>query len=137
MTATSSNLEVVFVGWIDARRRNDVDTIERYLHPDVVWQGLRDGLVCPDRAHVLENVRRAHGRLPDVQGIELSADGDKVLFSVRSPDFTELFGVQLDGELHTVFTIDHGLIVRMEEFRSRAAATEAMRAGRSPDRQGS
>ena len=128
MADSSRNLEVVLVGWIDARRRNDPDTVERYLHPAVVWHGLREDLVCPDRAHVLENIREEGGRLPEVQGIELSAHGDQVLFSVRSLDFTELFGEVLDGELHTVFTIDDGLIVRMEEFKSREAAGEAMRA---------
>ena len=128
MADSSRNLEVVLAGWIDARRRQDLDTIERYLHPAVVWHGLREDLVCPDRAHVLENVRGEGGRLPEVQGIELSAHGDQVLFSVRSLDFTELFGEVLDGELHTVFTLDDGLIVRMEEFKSRDAAGEAMRA---------
>lgn len=128
MTEISSNLEVVLVGWIDALRRNDLGTIERYMHPDVVWQGLREDLVCPDRAHVLENVREAGGRLPEVQGLELSADGDQVLVSVRSPDFTEIFGEVLDGEIHTVFTIGDGLIARMEEFKSLAAARDAMRA---------
>jgi catechol 2,3-dioxygenase-like lactoylglutathione lyase family enzyme/ketosteroid isomerase-like protein len=130
MAIGSTNLEVVFAGWIDARRRNDVEALERHLHPDVVWQGLRDDLVCPDRAHVLDNVRAASGQLPEVEGIELSATGDQVLFGVRSPDFTELFGEHLDGELFTVFTIRDGLIVRMEEFKTREAAEQAMSAHR-------
>src|SRR4051794_21048710 len=131
MAISSTNLEVVFAGWIDARRRNDVEALERYLHPDVVWQGLREELVCPDRAHVLDNVRAARGQLPEVEGIELSAQGDQVLFGVRSPDFTELFGERLEGELFTVFTIRDGLIVRMEEFKAREAAEQAMAAHRA------
>lgn len=130
MAEISSNLEIVLIGWVDTRRRNDVDTIERFLHPAVVWQGLREDLVCPDRAHVLESIRQADGRLPEVEGIELSADGDQVLCTVRSPDFTELLGEILGGEISTVFTIDDGLIVRMEEFKTREAARDGMRAHR-------
>lgn len=36
MATINSNLEVVLAGWINGRRRNDLGTIERYLHPDVV-----------------------------------------------------------------------------------------------------
>jgi len=74
MATTNGNLEVVLVGWIDARRRHDLQTIKDHLHPDVVWQGLREDLVCPDREHVLANIREAGGRLPEVEGIELSAE---------------------------------------------------------------
>lgn len=127
MATNNRNLEVVLVGWIDARRRSDLETIERHLHPDVVWQGLREDLVCVDRRQVLQTIRNAAGRLPQVDGIELTADGDQVLFGVRSPELIEVAGEVLEGEIYNVFTIQDGLIVRMDEFRTREAATEAMR----------
>jgi ketosteroid isomerase-like protein/catechol 2,3-dioxygenase-like lactoylglutathione lyase family enzyme len=121
------NLEVVLAGWIDALRRHDLEAMQRYLHPDVVWQGLREDLRCPDRDHVLQNIRDLGGRLPEVEGIELSGDGDQVLLNVRSPDFVERFGEILDGEVCNLFTIRDGLIVRMEDFATREQAAEAMR----------
>jgi hypothetical protein len=81
----NANLELVLTGWIDARRRRDFETIERGLHPDVVWQGLRPDLVCTNRAAVLDNVRSSDGWLPDVSGIELHADGDQVMLGIHSP----------------------------------------------------
>lgn len=130
MSQRNDNLEVVLVGWIDAQRRNDLDAIERHLHPDVIWQGLRSDLVCRNRDQVLDNVRSRGGARPDVEGIELHAEGDQVLFGVRSPDLVEVGGERLDGEVYDVFTIADGLIVRMDAYRTRDEALEAMRARR-------
>jgi catechol 2,3-dioxygenase-like lactoylglutathione lyase family enzyme/ketosteroid isomerase-like protein len=131
MDTMNRNLEVVLAGWIDALRRDDLEAMRRYLHPDVVWQGLREDLRCPDRDHVLANLRERGGRLPEVEGIELSRDGDQVLLEVRSPDFTEIVGEILDGVLFNLFTIRDGLVVRMEDFKTREQAAEAMRLHRA------
>ena len=127
MSERNDNLGVVLAGWVDARRRNDLDAIERHLHPDVVWQGLRPDLVCGDRDAVLHNVRSRGGRLPDVSGVELHAEGDQVMLGIRSPDLTEIAGEPLEGEIYSVFTIADGVIVRMDEYRTRDEALEAMR----------
>jgi catechol 2,3-dioxygenase-like lactoylglutathione lyase family enzyme len=79
---------------------------------------------------VLANVRQNQGWLPDVAGIELHADGDQVLFSVRSPDLVEVAGAPLDEQIHQVFTIAGGLVARMDEYRSREEAIAAMAARR-------
>jgi len=128
MSRRNDNLELVLTGWIDARRRRDLETIERYLHPDVVWQGLRPDLVCADRDAVLDNVASSDGWLPDVSGIELHADGDQVMLGVHSPDLIEIAGESLNGEIYDVFTISDGLIVRMDEYRTREDALDAMQA---------
>jgi hypothetical protein len=128
MSPRNDNLEFVLTGWIDTRRRNDLETIERHLHPDVVWQGLRPDLICATRAAVVDNVRSNDGWLPEVSGIELHADGDQVMLGVRSPDLTEIAGEPLDGEIYEVFTITDGLIVRMDEYRTRDEALDAMQA---------
>ncbi len=127
MSRRNDNLEVVLAGWVDAQRRNDLDTMKRHLHPDVLWQGLRPDLVCRNRDQVLDNVRARGGQRPDVQGIELYAEGDQVLFGARSPDFVEVAGEPLNGEVNQVFTIAEGLIVRMDQYPDRDAALEAMR----------
>ncbi len=113
-------LEIVLAGWVDALRRRDLDTLAGHLHPAVVWNGMRPGLACGDREAVLENLR--HAEIPPIDGIELRAVANKVLFGARSPDFDERFGVQLDGAVYDVFTIREGLIVSIEEFGQRDAA---------------
>ncbi len=132
MATLNSNLEVVLVGWVDARRRNDRATVERYLHSDVVWQGLRNDLVCSDRGQVIDTIGDAEGPAPEVEAIELSATGDQVLLGVRSPDLVEVAGEVLDGAIYNVFTIVDGLIVRIDEYRTRGQATEAIDAHRAP-----
>lgn len=130
MTLRDDNLKLVFSGWVDALRRSDFDFIERHLHPDAVWQGVRPDLVCRDRDAVLENLRQNQGWLPDVTSIELHAEGDQVLFSVHSPDLVEVAGSPLDEQIHQVFTIAGALIVGMDEYRTREEAVEAMQSRR-------
>ena len=136
MASLNSNLEVVLAGWVDARRRRDPATIERHLHPDVVWQGLRDDLVCHDRAEVLRTIGEDERPVPEVEAIDLSADGDQVLLGVRSPDIVEVAGEVLDGAIYIVFTIEDGLIVRMDDFYTREQAADAMRARRDATKPG-
>jgi ketosteroid isomerase-like protein len=119
VSVRNDNLEIVFAGWVDALRRNDLEAIERHVHPDAVWQGLRPDLVCGDRAAILANVGQNQGWLPDVEAVALSAQGDQVLFSVRSPDLVEVAGEELDEAVHQVFTLTDGLIVRIDEYRAR------------------
>jgi hypothetical protein len=129
MSLRNDNLEVVLAGWIEGRRRNDADLIERHLHSGVVWQGVRPDLVCRNREQVLDNVRNGAWK-PDVEALELVAQGDQVMFGVRSPDLTEIAGEILDGQIYNVFTIADSLIVRMDEYRTRDEALTAMRARR-------
>jgi len=130
VATNNDNLGVVLDGWIDALRHNDLEAMKRHLHPDVVWQGVHADLGCPDRDRVLESIRAAGGRLPEVDAIELSAHGDQVLFGVRSPDLADVAGEPLDGAIYNVFTIAGGLIVRMQDFKTREQAVEALRARR-------
>src|SRR3954468_1860422 len=102
MSPRNENLEVVLGGWIEGLRRNDPDLIERCLHPDVIWQGVRPDLICRDRADVLDNVGQDKGWLPEVDALELVADGDQVMLGVRSPDLTEIAGEILDGQIYNV-----------------------------------
>jgi ketosteroid isomerase-like protein/catechol 2,3-dioxygenase-like lactoylglutathione lyase family enzyme len=135
MSIRNDNLKIVFAGWIDALRRHDLEAIERHLRPDAVWQGLRPDLVCRDRREILDNIRQDQGWLPDVAGLELEADGDLVLFGVRSPDLVDVAGEPLDEGVYEVFTIGEGLIARIDEYRSRAEAVEAMRSRLAAPRQ--
>jgi ketosteroid isomerase-like protein/catechol 2,3-dioxygenase-like lactoylglutathione lyase family enzyme len=123
-------LGVVLAGWIEGLRSGDLDAIARHLHPDVVWHGVRADLSCPDRAAVLENLAASAERLPEVSGLELAAAGDQVLLGVRSDDLVEVAGEILESAIYNVFTVSDGLIVRIEDFRTREDAVAAMRARR-------
>lgn len=68
MSLRNDNLELVLAGWVDARRREDLETIELHIHPDAIWQGLRPDLVCHNRDEVLANIRNGLGRRPGRRG---------------------------------------------------------------------
>jgi hypothetical protein len=127
-----SNIEIVFDGWLDARRRGDVEAMAARLAPDVVHQGIRPELICRNRDEVLARVRGGRGRLPVPEAIELVAAGDHVVMSVRGPGI----GVPADeasdeprGEATVVFTLQRGKIVHMQDYLRRSDALEAVGAG--------
>lgn len=120
MTQTAENLELILFGWVDALRRRDPDRIADRLAADIVWQGLRQDLVCPNRSAVLDNIA-AGGPLRDqVTGVEVTAlDDHRMLLGVQLPGVTEFFGETLTGEMFDVFTITEGVILRIDEFKTR------------------
>jgi hypothetical protein len=120
MTRTAQNLELILFGWVDALRRRDPDLIADRLAPDIVWQGLRRDLVCPNRTAVLDNISAGGPVRERVTGIEVAAvDDHRVLLGVKLPGVTEFFGETLEGEMFDVFTINDGVIVRIDEFKTR------------------
>jgi uncharacterized glyoxalase superfamily protein PhnB len=120
MTQTDQNLELILFGWVDALRRRDPDRIADRLAGDIVWQGLRRDLVCPNRDAVLHNIADSGPIREQVSGIDVTVlDDQHVLLGVQVPGVTEFFGEQLDGEIFDVFTISDGIIVRIDEFKTR------------------
>ncbi len=123
----ASNLEIIFVDWLDAMRRHDLDRMDARLAPDVVHQGVRADFICRNRVAVLERLRARGSRLPQVSAIELIEAGDQVVMSVRAAGV----GVPVEddgaprGQATVVFTLREGLIVRMQDYLSRAEALAA------------
>ncbi len=135
MTRSTDNLELILFGWVDALRRGDPDLIAARLANDIVWQGLRADLVCRDRDAVLDNIRDGGAHRRRVKGLEVAAlDDNHVLFAIRIPDVTELFGEPIAGEIYTVFTLRTDIIVRIDEFKTRDEALAAAREDIAPDR---
>jgi hypothetical protein len=134
MTRSSDNLELILFGWIDALRRSDPERIAPHLADDMVWQGLRSDLVCPNRDAVLDNIRSGGQHRRRVSGVEVAAvDDEHVLLAVRLPGVTELYGEPIGGELFSVFTLRGGVIVRIDEFKTRDEALDAVDAVTAPD----
>ncbi|MHB8692010.1 MAG: VOC family protein [Solirubrobacteraceae bacterium] len=123
MPTSDQNVELILFGWVDAFHRRDPGRIADRLAEDVVWQGLRRDLVCPNRDAVLHNIVGGGQHREQLTGIEVTAlDDQHVLLGVLLPGVTELFGEPLDGAIFDVFTINDGIITRIDEFASRDTA---------------
>jgi hypothetical protein len=122
---TGAALEVVF-DHFHARRRRDLDALTRGLDPDVIHQGVLPSVVCTGRDEVLERVRSNldHDDF-GVDRIELVGAGDQVIVGIGGPRFQEI--PFLVGEIFIVFTTRDGLIVRMDDYRTRAEAMAAVK----------
>ncbi len=124
---TDAPLEVVF-DHLYARRMRDLDALARGLDADVVHQGVLPSLVCNGRDAVLERMRSSlDGGDSGIERLELSAAGDRVIVGIAGPRFREI--PFLDGEVFIVFTVRDGLIARMDDYRTRDDALEAVVAG--------
>jgi ketosteroid isomerase-like protein len=129
-----SNIEIIFVDWLDAMRRGDLDRMASRLAPDAVHQGVRPDLICRNREEVVDNARRRVGKQPDVEALELVAAGDHVVMSVRAANVGVPVGDTADefrGQACVVFTLHEGQIVRIQDYVHRAEAFDA--AGASID----
>jgi hypothetical protein len=134
MTRSTDNLELILFGWVDALRRGDADVIAPRLAADIVWQGLRADLVCPNRDAVLDNIRAGGEHRRCVRGLEVAAvDDEHVLFAVNLPEVSELFGEPIAGEIYSLFTLRDGVIVRIDEFKTRDEALAAVPEASAPD----
>jgi ketosteroid isomerase-like protein len=122
---TQANLEVVF-DHLYARRSRDLARLESQLDPDVVHQGVTSELVCNNRDEVLTNVRRSFAREDfGVDRLELIDAGDRVVVGLGGPRFREVPGAALNGQIHIVYTIRDGRIVRMDDYLTRSDAIAA------------
>ena len=81
-------------------------------------------VACHNRTEVLDMLTFGFRSLEEytVEALELSASDDKVVLGVRNPQRTEIAGVQLDGQLFTVFTLDNGKIIRLHDYAHRDEA---------------
>jgi limonene-1,2-epoxide hydrolase len=117
-----ANLQLV-LDWIDALRRGELDTIADRFHPDVVWEDVSGAVACEGREQVLAWLRAAPTRRAQVDALELLADDDHAVLGVRNHVRQELAGVQLAGQLLTVFTLREG---RIEHLRDHAHREDAL-----------
>jgi RimJ/RimL family protein N-acetyltransferase len=119
-------LETVFDHFY-ARRQRDLEALSAGLDPDVVHQGVMPELVCNGRDEVLANVHSSFDRDDfGVERLELNAAGECVIVGIVGPRFREI--PFLDGEIFIVFTVRDGLIVRMDDYRTREDAFSAVEA---------
>jgi limonene-1,2-epoxide hydrolase len=118
---TEANVELV-LDWIDALRRSDIDSLADRFHPDVIWVDVAGSNGCRGRDQVLDWLRASPARPHQVDALELVADHDHVVLGVHDETREELAGVELHGQLFTVFTVDEGQIVHLRDYAHRADA---------------
>jgi ketosteroid isomerase-like protein len=118
------NLETVMIDFFGALRRGDFEGAAALLDPDVVWQGLREDLVCRGRDEVIETFRWALAERREVDTLEFTRGGDQVVLGVRGPSITEAGGEPLEGQIFNVFSLRGGRIVRID-YRGRGEALAA------------
>ena len=115
---------VVVLDWLNAMRDQDRSRLEGLFAEGVRWQGVTPDVACHNRTEVLDMLTFGFRSLEEytVEALELSASDDKVVLGVRNPQRTEIAGVQLDGQLFTVFTLDNGKIIRLHDYAHRDEA---------------
>jgi ketosteroid isomerase-like protein len=118
---TEANLELV-LDWMDALRRSDIDSLADRFHPDVIWVDVAGSIACRGREQVLAWLRASPAHPHQVDALELVANHDHVVLGVHDQSREELAGVELHGQLFTVFTVDEGQIVQLRDFAQRAEA---------------
>ena len=125
MSSPEENIRMILTDWLGALHRRDFEAVERSMDPDIVWQGVREDFVCPNRAAVLEMLHEWQFEDHGVEALELVATEDRVVLGVRSTQLQEIGGVPLGGQIFNVFTLSDGRIIRIDDYPRRGEALAA------------
>jgi ketosteroid isomerase-like protein len=122
---SQQDLDTVMIDFFGALRRGDLEAAAELLDPDIIWQGLRDDLVCHGREEVIDTFRWALDERGEIDALEFIRGRDRVVVGVRAPTFTEVAGEPLEGQIFNVFTLRDGRIIRIDDYRGRSEALAA------------
>jgi ketosteroid isomerase-like protein len=118
------NIEFLWA-WLDALRRRDTETMAGALDPSVVWQGIREGLVCTGAAEVVAAFVSAYDANQEIDSLELLGGERHIILGVHAHDLGEIDGDDFGGEIYNLFTIEHEKITRIEDYLDRDEAVAA------------
>lgn len=113
----SDNLVVVLGAWFAVMATGSLETFERILDDDVVWEGRYPGQICRTRQEVLHYLENGVAQCRRITRIEGYQSGDDVVVRAEGPDFED---VAPDGTRRPrpsagmIFSIRSGRIVRMK-----------------------
>jgi hypothetical protein len=129
------NIEVI-LGWLDALRRRDLKAVGAALDDDIVWQGLREDLVCHGREEVVQGFIRQRDEDYEIDSLELIGAPEHVVLGVRVPDLRDVAGVEVQGEFYNLFALSAGRVVRIDDYRHRDDALAAAGLTKEPHKRG-
>jgi ketosteroid isomerase-like protein len=115
------NIEFM-VGWLDALRRDDRDALLASLAPDVVWQGLREEWVCHNAQEVVDTFAGQRDEAREFDAIELIGAERHAILHARGAGVLE---IELEDGVYNVFTIENGIVVRIDDYADRREALSA------------
>ena len=116
-----TNIEFM-IGWLDVLRRDDLDSVGAALDPDIVWQGLRDDLVCHGSWRSRRGLRAAARRLPRDPSPRADRRRAAPILHAHGGDLRELEGIPLPDGIYNVFAIEAGRVLRIDDFAKRDEA---------------
>jgi ketosteroid isomerase-like protein len=127
MSSTASQrggLELL-LDWVDALRKGDLEAVHELLAADVVWYGLSADLVCAGRAAVLDVLREQVPVRSDADALELLRAPKHLVLGTRSDHLPQPPGIDLRGQIYSVFEPRDGAFATIRDFVRRADALNA------------
>jgi ketosteroid isomerase-like protein len=119
-----SNLEYL-IGWLDALRRDDRETLKSHLAPDVVWQGLRDEWTCHGADEVADTFTGERDARREVEAIEIIGGERHAVLHASGGGVTAIDDIPLPDGIYNVFAIEDGRISNIADYANRADALSA------------
>jgi ketosteroid isomerase-like protein len=112
-------------GWFDALRRRDTEAMAARLHPDVVWQGVTQDLVCHGPDEVIAAFLNGYDANQHIDSLELFGTDRNIVLGVRGSGLGDIADGVIGDEIYNVFTIEDGRITRIEDYLERDDALRA------------
>lgn len=120
-----TNIEFM-IGWLDTLRRDDLEALKASLDPDIVWQGLREDLVCHGPDEVAEIFASQRDAYAEIEVLELIGGEHHAAIHAHGGDLHDVAGIPLPDGIYNVFHIDAGKVRRIDDFSDRARALAAI-----------
>lgn len=115
----------LLLDWVEALRKGDLEAIQALLTADVVWYGLSVDLICAGRAAVLDVLGEQVPVRCDADALELLRAPRHLVLGTRSDRLPQPPGVDLRGQIYSVFEPRDGAFATIRDFSRRADALNA------------
>jgi hypothetical protein len=118
------NIEFL-IGWLDALRRHDLETLRTLLDGEIVWQGLREEWACHGPDAVVGMFAGQLGAYGEIDAVELIGGERHAILHARGGELTAVDDVPLPDGIYNLFAIDDGTVTRIDDYADRSAALAA------------
>lgn len=119
-----TNIEFL-VGWLDALRRHDLETLRALLDDVVVWQGLREEWACHGPDSVVDMFAGQVGAYGEIEAVELIGGERHAILHARGGELNAVEDVPLPDGIYNLFAIEDGKVTRIDDYADRSAVLSA------------